>query len=88
MNVFILRVEAADHLIVQVCETSAVVAVKLNACIPLYQMGVARLVTPYCPVSAKMVFGTFESGDQMVYNCKLMEVTWPKPEAKKRVPWF
>jgi hypothetical protein len=88
MDVLILRVEAADSIVVQVCSTGAVVSVKLNAYIPLHQMGIARLVTPYSPVGAKLVFGTFQCGEQTVYNCKLEPVKWPKPVGRPRMPWF
>jgi len=70
MDVLILRVEAPDHIVALVCKTNAVVGFKLSTTIPLHHMGMARTVTPFYPVSAKIACGPLYSIEESVDSSK------------------
>lgn len=88
MDVTIQRVEAANHVIVKVNETHAVIPVKLATCISLRHMALARMITPFAPVAAKLYLGTLEPSDQCFYGCRLEDIQWTHPPKRARTIWF
>jgi hypothetical protein len=88
MDVTIQRVEAANHVIVKVSDTHAVISVKLAVCIPLRHMALARTVNPFAPVAARLYLGTLEPSDQCFYGCRLEDIKWTPPPKRARTLWF
>jgi hypothetical protein len=89
MFIQVLRVEDKNVIIVQGKFSKCVWKVHLDDPIPIEHMAVARTITPFTAVDAKIEMGPYNDKEFIFENCTLSDINWPKPkETACRRRWF